>query len=328
MSLAVLPSFARRWFARRRARLAAYGGQTMGTTWSVKIATMQEVSDAPKAAIEAALADVIGQMSTWHADADLARYNRAPPGSRHIVPHGFAEVLACALDVARDSGGAYDPTVGPLVNLWGFGPDGARNEPPDAATLAATRARCGWRRVAFDRDTRTLDQPGGLALDFSAIAKGYAVDEVARALDRLGADDYLVEIGGELRARGRRPDGHAWRVSLERPDGVADAVVALGGRAIATSGDYHRYYERGARRYSHTLDPRTGEPVAHAPASVSVVHAQAMHADAYATALTVLGADAGLAFARERGIAARIVTRTSRGFERADTPAFTAILQE
>lgn len=327
MPLALLPASARRWLARRRARLAAFGGETMGTTWSVKMATTQEANEA-RPAIDAALAGVIGQMSTWQADADLARYNRAPAGSRHVVPEGFAQVLACALDVARDSGGAYDPTVGPLVNLWGFGPDGARTEPPDAAALAAARTRCGWRLVAFDRDTRTLDQPGGLSLDFSAIAKGYAVDAVARALDRLGASDYLVEIGGELRARGRRPDGHRWRVALERPDGAAGDVIALDDRAIATSGDYHRYYERGVRRYSHTIDPRTGEPVADAPASVSVVHAQAMVADAYATALTVLGVDAGLAFARERGIAARFVTRSPHGFESADTPAFTAILQE
>ena len=331
MFRAALQPTARRWLARlRRARLVALGGETMGTTWSVKIATRQELPEgALRSAIDAVLAGVIGEMSTWRDDSDLVRYNRAPVGNRQVVPAGFADVLACALDVARDSGGAYDPTVGPLVDLWGFGPDGTRREPPDAASLAAARAHCGWQRIAFDRESRTLTQPGDLALDFSAIAKGYAVDAVARRLDDLAETDYLVEIGGELRARGHRPDGRPWRVALERPEGgAADTVVVLSGRAIATSGDYYRYFEHGARRYSHTIDPRSGEPITHDLASVTVVHAQAMHADAYATALTVLGADAGLAFARERGIAARFVTRTRQGFARAASPAFTAILQE
>jgi thiamine biosynthesis lipoprotein len=330
MLIASTMSTARRWFSRRsRARLVTLRGETMGTTWSVKIATRDTDETAPRAAIDAVLDDVIGQMSTWRDDSDLARWNRAPAGSRHVVPPGFAAVLACALDVARDSGGAYDPTVGPLVNLWGFGPDGERREPPGADALAQARARSGWQRIVFDRATGSLEQPGALSLDFSAIAKGYAVDAVSLALVRLGMADHLVEIGGELRAQGSRPDGQPWRIALEAPDGSAsNAVIVLSGRAVATSGDYWRYYEHDSRRYSHTIDPRTGEPVTHGVASVSVVHRDAMHADAYATALTVLGADAGLAFASEHRLAARIVTRTPHGCACADSPAFTKILQE
>ena len=321
---------ARRALARlRRARLVALGGAAMGTTWSVRVAARGTLDEASlRAAIEAELASVVAQMSPWEAASDLSRYNRAEAGARCVLPPGFQEVLACALAMARESDGAFDPTVGPLVDLWGFGPHGTRREPPPADDIASARARCGWWRLDLDATASVLCQPGGLALDLCSIAKGYAVDEIARCLERHGCADYLVEVGGELRARGRRPDGLHWRVALEEPASDASpAIVALDDGAIATSGDYYRYFDEGERRYSHTIDPRNGEPVAHGLACVSVAHSRAMSADAYATALTVLGAETGYTFAVERGIAARFVTRTRHGYERIQTPAMAALMQ-
>jgi len=227
-------------------------------------------------------------------------------------------VLAFALDVARRSGGAYDPTAGALVDLWGFGPV-ARPQPftpPSPQEVQDARARGGWQRLLHDPAQRRVHQPGGLALDLSAVAKGFGVDQVGRWLRRQGLDSFLVEVGGELLGAGMKPDAQPWWVTLEAPDaGRADddTLVALHGLAIATSGDYRRFVEHGGRRYSHTLDPRDGWPIRHGAASVSVLHETAMAADAWSTALTVLGAEQGLALADAQALAARFVVRRDDG---------------
>lgn len=306
-------------------------GLSMGTTWSVKLVAPSPALPALGRGIQAQLDEVVAQMSTWDADSDISRYNRAAAGSVHTVPAAFAEVLQAALALAADSDGAYDPTIGPLADLWGFGPAGARTQAPAAAPLARARERLGWRRLRFDPATRTLLQPGGAYLDFSSIAKGYGVDCVADWLRGQGIADCLVEVGGELRAHGRKPDGSAWRVAVEQPgrEDEAAAVIALDGLAIATSGDYRRYFEQaggdGARRYSHTLDPRSGAPIDNAVASVTVLHERCMHADALATALTVLGAQAGLAYANRHRLAALFVLRQGDGFATRATPGFVAL---
>lgn len=311
-------------------------GQSMGTTWQVRV-----VSDAdPKrlrAGIQARLDEVVAQMSTWEQGSDISRYNRAPAGTVQDLPEAFFEVLDAALALAEDTGGAYDPTVGPLVNLWGFGPDGRRDAPPDDAAIAHVMARSGWRRLALDRDSRSIVQPGGLYLDLSSIAKGYGADRVGTWLDATGSGAWLVEVGGELRARGRKPGGDAWQVAIEQPapdDTAGDAlprlsgsVLALEDMAVATSGDYRHYFETEAGRYSHTIDPRSGRPVTHALASVTVLHRSCMQADALATALSVLGPDAGYAYAAERGLAALFIVRNGDVFEQRTTPAFAAYLQ-
>jgi len=316
----------------------ALAGLTMGTSWSVKLMCPQGVDLHPiRQGIQQQLDLVVAQMSTWSDDSDLRRYNQAGPDTWHVVPAHFMNVLDCALNIAGRSGGAYDPSVGALVNLWGFGPVPIRsNHPdkPDAAALAQARQRCGWQRVRIDRQRHSVLQPGGLYLDFSAIAKGYGVDLVADYLRSLGIVSYLVEVGGELRGQGVKADGQPWWVGIEQPPPAGplclrdevQSIVALHGVALATSGDYRRYVEADGSRYSHTIDPRSGQAIAHALASVTVLHADCMTADAWATALMVLGEEAGPALALEAGLAALFVSRRDAGFSETMTPAMQAML--
>lgn len=311
------------------------GGPTMGTRWSVKYwqapATPGPARREVREAIETALDLVVRQMSTWEEDSDLSRYNRAAPGRWQKLPEPFFTVLRHALELARATGGAYDPTVGPAVNLWGFGPDPARRNAPAEDDLDAARRRIGWQRVQLDTEQRRARQAGGSYVDLSSIAKGYAVDAVARALQRLGCGNALVEVGGELLGMGRRPDGQPWRVAVRVPGleaGEEGPVLALQGLAVATSGDDFRCFAADdGVRYSHTIDPRTGRPVRHALASVTVVHAQCMQADALATALTVLGPDEGWAYAERERLAVLFIRRGAEGgHEARPTAGFEALL--
>lgn len=313
------------------ASLQTLAGRTMGTTWSLRFDNPRMVAlDAVRAGAQGALDRVVAQMSTWEPDSDISRFNRSDAGSRQVLQPEFAEVLACALQWAAASDGAIDPSIGPLVALWGFGAqaDASVAGPPSPAELSQARQRVGWQRVALDPATRSIVQPGGAALDLSGVAKGFAVDQVAAALRTLGLSDFLVEVGGELRAAGRRPDGAPWQVLVEALPGTTHRV-ALEGLSIATSGDRWHAREHQGRRWSHTLDPRTGEPVGHALASVTVLHPECMQADALATVLTVLGPKGGLAFARRHGLAALFVRRGDEGHctftsDRWPTPALAA----
>lgn len=290
--------------------LQTLAGRTMGTTWSLKFDNPDMLPhDAVRSAVDAALDRVIAQMSTWAPTSDICRYNRAPAGSRHILPPEFAQVLDCALHWAAASEGAIDPTIGPLVALWGFGAD-ARETPSEATpeARAAARACVGWQRLEFDRSTRALLQPGGIGLDFSGVAKGFAVDHAVEQLQALGLRQLLMEVGGELRGVGRRPGGLPWQVQVDAASDLAQPV-ALTGMAIATSGDRWHTRTDGRRSWSHTIDPRSGEPAASTLSSVSVLHTNCMHADALATALTVLGAADGMRLAETHGIAALFVRR-------------------
>lgn len=305
---------------------AALAGATMGTTWSARMALPAGCSDhAARLAIQAALDEVVAQMSTWEAGSDISQFNQAGPGWR-ALPDAFFHVLHHAMALADDTAGAYDPTVGPLVNVWGFGPHQRAFEPPSPAAVDAARLRCGWRRVALDAETQAAYQPGGAYLDLSSIAKGYGVDRAAMALDALGITQYLVEVGGELRARGNRPDGQPWCVAIEVPDASDDHAVALPLEdvSIATSGDYRRHAGNGDARYAHTIDPRTGQPVRNNVASVSVLHPVCMQADALATVLTVLGETDGLDYARRHDLAALFILRDAGAYRVIATPAFQA----
>lgn len=305
--------------------MAALDGKTMGTTWSVRYAGGADPARL-RAGIEARLATVISQMSGWEAESDISRFNRAPAGSWHVLPDAFCAVLDCALATAEASGGAFDPTIGPIVDLWGFGPSPSDLEgPPTADSLATANARVGWQRMRTEEGQAL--QPGGLGLDLNGIAKGYAVDLLAEYLRDAGIASSLVEIGGELRGHGVKPDGMPWWVTLESVPGSTEAsfVVALHDLAVATSGDYRRFFEHAGQRYAHTLDPRTGMPVA-GIASVTVLHASCMQADAWATALAVMGLQVGMEQAAHRGIAALFVTREAAGLREHLSPAFTALL--
>ncbi|MFC4528376.1 FAD:protein FMN transferase [Dyella halodurans] len=312
-------------------------GETMGTTWSVRAVLPVELSlRSWRDGIQATLDLVDGQMSTYKPQSALSCFNAAPAGTWHAMPAECFEVVAHALAMARDSGGAYDPTVGPLVNLWGFGPDASRHEPPADEAVAVARERIGWWKLKLDAATRSLYQPGGIYLDLSSVAKGYGVDLVGRYLDSVGVGAWLVEVGGELKGHGSKPDGSPWRIGVERPGAAVGAVenmdqlsqvVTLSGRAIATSGDYRRQFEAGGRSYSHHIDPRTGQPVPHVVASVSVIARDAIQADPLGTLMTVLGPDQGLPYARERGLAVLFLLHGKDGMEERLSPAFAEALR-
>lgn len=308
-------------------------GLSMGTSWSVRYVaqpTLGHDQTAVQAAIEAALAQVVQQMSTWLLDSDISQFNQLPAGRDIIIPRDFATVLEKALQVAVQSDGCFDPTIGALVDLWGFGPAEAIHAPPSPAAINAALLQSGWRKLGWDSANRRLTQPGGLKLDFSGIAKGFGVDQVAASLQQLGLAHYLVEVGGEFYGQGVKPDGQPWWVALERSDdaGTLDEyVVAMHGLALATSGDYRRYFEYEGRRYAHTLDPATGWPLLHAPSSVSVLAANCMQADALATALTVMGSERGLAYAQTHDIAVLFTTAHEAGLRQQASPALQALLQ-
>ena len=302
-------------------------GATMGTRWQVSLAaTLSAVQEQAVARAAAdALARVEARMSTWLAGSDLSRFNAAPRGRWMPVPGSLVEVVGEARRIAALSGGAFDPTVGPLVDLWGFGPSTAGGVPRDEA-LADARARTGLAAVFVDRGRSALrKEDDRIALDLCGIAKGYAVDRVAAALDAAGLEDYLVDVGGELRARGRAPHGGPWRVGVERPaaGGVEiGCVLALDAGAVATSGDYRNFFEHAGRRYSHTIDPRTGVPVSHALAAVSVIAPTAMAADALSTALMVLGPQEGPDLAERLSVPALFQVRGDDGLTGHTTAGF------
>jgi len=314
------------------ASLHTLHGQTMGTTWTVRLANPQFLPLEPlQTKLEAMLELVVRQMSNWQPDSDISRWNAAPAGTWQTFPPECFDVLACALHWAQGSGGAWDPTIAPLVKLWGFGPRERATvlpqQVPDAAALAATREQIGYQRIALLPEQRKVMQPGGIQLDLCGIAKGYAVDLLAQTLLASGLDHFLVEIGGELRSSGQRPDGQPWRVAIAAaaPNLPPYILTCQQPLSIATSGDQWHAFAVAGQRYSHTIDPRTGWPVTHDLASVTVLHAECMQADALATVLTVLGPQEGLLFAEERGIAARFCQRTPAGLVTHTTSAFTAL---
>lgn len=319
--------------------VATLGGATMGTTWSVKAACAPRADlHALHGIVQSALDTVVAQMSPWRDDSDISRYNRSAASSVHGLPAEFHAVLRCALEIAEASDGAYDPTLGALVDAWGFGPAQRPRRVPDAATRDAACAGVGWRRLRLEHDPPRLSQPGRVVLDLSAIAKGYGADLVATRLRAYGIASALVEVGGELYGYGSKPDGEPWRVLVEAAAEDGDAataaetedrahvhVVALDGLAVATSGDRWHAFEQDNERHSHTFDPRTGRPVRHAPAGVTVIADSAMRADAWATALTVMGAEAGHAFAMRHGLAARFLLRDHDGLRERLTPRFVTL---
>jgi thiamine biosynthesis lipoprotein len=313
-------------------RLEQLAGGTMGTSWSARFMLPPGVAADLQGALEHELDQIVAQMSHWAPDSLLSTYNAAPAGSWHVLPPQFYDVIDYALQVAQDSGGAYDPAAGDIVELWGFGPgigaskryDQAGFYAPSPAAVADLLARRAPAhvRVTLERARRRLLQPGGVVLDLSAVAKGYAVDRLALCLEQHGVRHYLIEIGGELRGAGVKGDGQPWWVEVEGvpdaaqfrgADGNASPVVALHGLAIATSGDYRRYFQQARRRVPHTLDPRTGQPIANGLASVTVLAPTCMQADALSTALTVLGPLAGMAFAEARKLAVRFLLRSDDG---------------
>lgn len=310
----------------------ALGGATMGTTWSVRcVGTRGLDLRALYAGIQRQLDGIVSEMSNWTPESHLSRFNSAAAGTWHTLPDDFWTVLECALQIARDSDGRFDPTVGPAVDAWGFGPADAADV-PDPQQLATLCARIGWRRIEVRGDERRVLQPGGLQLDLCAIAKGFAVDRVAAYLRQQGVGAALVEVGGELFGYGHKPDGQPWRIVVEGWSGDATddreaRVIALDGHGVATSGDRWHGREHDGHRHCHTLDPHSGRALHDAPTAVTVIAADTMRADAWATALTVMGDEAGYAYACGQGLAVRFIGPRATGCVERMTPAFEALLE-
>ena len=314
-------------------RLHTFTGPTMGTSYTVKVVE-DDLDDERRAAlqrvIQSELDDVNAKMSHYLGDSELSLLNRWASDEPFTISQETFEVLEHALEVSRLTHGAFDITVGPLVNAWGFGPPGQPTEPPDQAIIERLLELTGWEHLELLPEVpaarKLLPE---LTMDLSAIAKGFAVDEVAHALASEDVLDFMVEIGGEVRTRGSNPNGNPWRIAIERPDAAQremQLVIPLRDRSLATSGDYRNYYEVGGQRISHTIDPRNGWPITHAVASVSVVHTDCVLADAFATALLVLGPE-GYELAEKLNLAAFYLARKADGdFAELETSAFAALV--
>ncbi|RUM54129.1 MAG: FAD:protein FMN transferase ApbE [Methylococcus sp.] len=305
-------------------------GTTMGTTFSVKISVLPDGLDTDelKQDIRQTFHDINSMMSTYLPDSELSRFNRHTGTDWVAISKPFGVVLAEAVSVSELSSGAYDVTVGPLVNLWGFGPGKKLPEIPSAADIQTQVQRTGFRMVELDEPgQRARKTNPALYIDLSSLAKGYAVDRVTELLVNRGIDDYLVEVGGEIKLGGSRANGEIWNIAVEKPEaGVRsiEQVLQLTDVAVATSGDYRNFFESGGLRYSHTIDPRTGWPVNHALVSVTVLDASAMHADALATALMVLGPDEGFQLASKHQLTVLFIKKRGEGFETLKTAGFPA----
>lgn len=294
-----------------------FSGATMGTSYQVLIETgvQEEDSVALGAVIARVLADVNRVMSTYDADSDVSRFSRYASSEPFEVDPMLLVVLEVGLEVCERSGRAFDPTVAPLVDAWGFGPEDVL--PPDSARVASLRALVGCDALSVDAEGGTLAKSGREArIDLSGIAKGFAAERIGLALRELGYENALVDVGGEIRVVGPHRDGRPWRVALEGPGETEPGPIGtidLVDEAVATSGDFRDYYEYLGELYAHIIDPRTGFPIRYRGFSVSVVHSDATFADAWATALTVLGPEEGFDLAEREGLAAFFAWRTPEG---------------
>jgi thiamine biosynthesis lipoprotein len=320
--------------AQGQATTIVFTGPTMGTRYTVRVATLP-LDDDGREAIRAAIDEVLELtnrlLSTWDPESEISRLNRHPASEPFALSAETVTLLEIAGRVGELSGGAFDVTVGPLVDAWGFGPAGLPAKPPSPEALAELRARVGPDRLLLASDRTSVTKArADVWCDLSALAPGWAADRIAAAIEALGHHDLIVDIGGEVVARGRRADGTLWRVAVESPgrDREHLLVLALADMAVATSGDYRNaYIDEAGRRRSHLIDPRTGEPVAHELTSVTVVHKEAVWADALATAFLVMGPEPAWRFATRERLAIRLVARVEGGtYSAATTPEFEALV--
>lgn len=317
--------------AQPEAPVHEFSGLTMGTTYSVKVA--EPLDPADRATVDSVVAAELEMvntiMSTYDSTSELSYFNAHASTEPFPASAALLEVVAVAMAVSSESGGAFDVTVGPLVNAWGFGP-GEHRRIPSVDEIASLSKRVGYRQITINAENSALVKAHPFVeADLSGVAKGYGVDRVAASLEGLGIMNFLIEVGGELKARGVKPGRMAWQVAVEAPDDDVRRIhtrMTLVDAAVATSGDYRNFYIEDGIRYAHIIDPRTGRPTRHSGASVTVSHPEAAMADAWATALGVLGPDEGFELAVRRNIAAMFIARTDEGYETRSTPAFEHVM--
>jgi thiamine biosynthesis lipoprotein len=309
-------------------------GATMGTTWHLSYTTPENDAPAPefmRGGIEERLEAINQSMSTYRPDSEISRFNALGAGIWFASSADFSRVLATALKIGQESEGSYDVTVAPLVDLWGFGAKGMVSETPADEDIQSVMGRVGQQYIRLNEEGSAVLKERALAVDFSSLAKGYAVDLLAQWLLAQGVERFMLEVGGEMRVSGLSARGDPWRIAVEQPESSARSIAErlnLTDIAVATSGDYRNYFEVDGRRYSHLIDPRTGYPVAHDLVSVTVLHPQCMIADAWATALTVLGAERAMAVAQAQGLAVYFIRNVDGKFVHSHTPKFSRYMSE
>lgn len=308
--------------ARDSVQMHEFGGGTMGTTYSVKVVDEREQASGELLALE--IGELLRHldrdvMSTYSEDSELTEINKAAVGENLSISREMAEVLTLALEINALTDGAFDVTVGPLVNRWGFGPEARRSDRiPSQEEIDGLLARVGSQYLELDAEGLTLRKTGDVYIDLSGIAKGYAVDQLAHYLDGRGFSNYFIEVGGELRIRGYKPGNQSWVPAIEKPVDTAPQVhnifYARGEPiAVAGSGDYRNYFDQDGVHYSHEIDPVTGRPVTHLLAATYVIDAEAARADALATAFMVMGTDKAFALAERIGLAAYFISKRPNG---------------
>ncbi|MGL4474710.1 MAG: FAD:protein FMN transferase [Shewanella sp.] len=306
-------------------------GHTMGTTYHISVVANDKLpsSEQLQQQIDTALELVNDQMSTYRPNSELSRFNQADINTPIAVSMDTIKVIDAGIDLQQKTAGALDITLGPLVNMWGFGPDKRPTTEPSQAQIDDAMTHTGIDKITIDGVTLAKSTPG-LYVDLSSIAKGFGVDKVASILASYQVTGYLVEIGGEIAAFGHKIDGSSWRVAIEQPSDngrEVQQVIELGNMAMATSGDYRNYYEFDGERFSHLIDPRTGYPIKHNLASVTVLYENCMIADGFATAMMVLGTESSLALAQKLNLAIMLIEKNNQGFVVHYSPAFKAYLQ-
>lgn len=310
-----------------------YSDAIMGTSFNIKVASLPtevKVGEIKKQ-IKQLLDGLNAKMSTYQQDSELSKINNNPSDEWFLISRPLFEVLLEAKKISLLSNGAFDITVGPLVNLWGFGPEDMAFKAPNDEMIATKLQGIGSKHLLLDRETGKIKKTiPELYLDLSAIAKGYAVDQVGLLLESMGVADYMVEIGGELRLKGLNNRQQPWKIAIEKPTSekrMIQKVLALSDVSLATSGDYRNFFEVKGVRFSHTIDPRSGKPITHKLASITILSDTTMKADALATALMVLGAEEGLQLAEEQGIAALFIIKTEVGFIEKTSSSFSEKLR-
>ena len=303
-------------------------GTKMGTTYHIKVVADQLPPEDLHQRIDKLLSVVDNAMSTYKPNSELSRFNRLAVGQNLEISSDFAQVLQISSDIWAKSGGTFDPTVGPLVDLWGFGPNPSANTAPSADQITAALQTIGFQNLVLDGNN--LSKTGAVELDLSAVAKGYAVDLVADMLEMLALPDYLVEVGGEVRVSGSNPEGEPWRIAIEQPQLMpsVNRIISLNNMAVATSGDYRNYFEQQGIRYSHILDSRTGQPIKHNLASVTVLTDSCAEADAWATAFLVMGAEESLQIAQRLDIAVYLLVKEGDTFKALSSEQFEFLSQQ
>ena len=302
-------------------------GNTMGTTYHITVVDPAGQFDSLllQSNIDARLKQINQQFSSYISDSELMRFNVSPVDEWVGISPELFHVLLQSLEISWLSGGAFDITTGPLVNLWGFGNAGHGNIVPSQADIDELLSAVGFQNIVLDIGDIKLMKKTALQLDLSAIAKGYAVDQLVSLLQAENAQHFMVEIGGEIRVQGKNPNRQAWRIAIEEPNnsfGVIHRTLSITDKAVATSGGYRNYFEKDGKRYSHTISPVTGYPIEHNLVSVTVLADQSAIADALATAINVMGAEAGLKLAEQQALAVYLLIKTERGFEAKYSDAF------